>query len=404
MTYTSVFPKLNPNISLSKLSYIAILSSTVPLSSVLDASALVVPISQLASVRTQLTYLATRPLILAYESGEEYSEAFYSLAREYADAILTTNPSAIKELPVVLLTSSFESISSTLSNNTVSVIAVSDFESANSVTVYTSAKSTASQGSCKLVRSQETVPQYQQKPERKPLVKVCGIQSVEQAKTALDAGADMIGMILVPGRSRTVSESTARSISDFVHSYNRVTGDPNTNSQTIPYPGQSLLDYSASRIVSSPRPLIVGVFRNQPLSDVINLQRELSLDAVQFHGDEPLEWCRLVPCLTLKRFTPGTSSFNQCMVPGYFDLALLDGELGGEGKMVDRGTDALGKAVDSGVRFVLAGGLTPDNVAKIVVTKGVIGVDVSGGVETDGKKDLEKIKKFVTNAKIVNIL
>lgn len=206
-------------------------------------------------------------------------------------------------------------------------------------------------------------------PEVRPLVKVCGIKTVEAAKVALENGADMIGMILVPGRVRTVDIQTAGEISSFVQSFSS----------------------------KSKRPLIVGVFRNQPLDTVLDLQQRLSLDIVQLHGDEPLDWCRSIPVPVIKRFTPGTDRFEECLIPGYFEYALLDSELGGEGKMVDQ--SQIEGAISQGARFILAGGLTPENVGELVKSKGILGVDVSGGVETGGVKDLVKIKNFVLNAR-----
>lgn len=224
----------------------------------------------------------------------------------------------------------------------------------------------------------------------RPLVKVCGVKTVEAAKTALEHGADLIGMILVPGRARTVDLAAAKEISAFVRSYDR----PHSTTTEPMRPGQNLFEYYAS--TSQQRPQIVGVFRNQPLASVLDLQQQLQLDLVQLHGDEPLEWCRLIPVPVIKRFTPGTAAFEECLLPGYFKYALLDSELGGEGKVVDRSliTDVIAR----GARFVLAGGLTAENVSEAVKVEGVVGVDVSGGVETNGVKDLDKVKRFVVNA------
>lgn len=222
----------------------------------------------------------------------------------------------------------------------------------------------------------------------KSLVKVCGIKTLGAAEVALENGADMIGMILVPNRARTVDTATAIRISEYVRSFS------SSSATILPEPGQLLSDYIANR---RRRPQIVGVFRNQPLSTILKLQQELSLDIVQLHGDEPLDWCRIIPVPVIKRFTPNTPLFEECLIPGYFEYALLDSELGGEGKLMDR--SSISEVVKKGARFILAGGLTPENVALATQVKGVIGVDVSGGVETGGVKDLEKVKNFVLNAR-----
>lgn len=205
-----------------------------------------------------------------------------------------------------------------------------------------------------------------------PIVKICGLRSVEAAVTAMEAGADMLGMILVPGRARTVNFDVAREIASLVRSgkYKKPSGG---------------------------RPQLVGVFRNQPLAYILSCVQDLNLDIVQLHGDEPLEWCRQIPVEVIKRVSPGKRDFRQSLVAGYQGYSLLDSEAGGEGTLVD--WTSAERFYDSQVRFILAGGLTPENVSEAVRVKGVIGVDVSGGVETDGEKDLEKIRLFVKNAR-----
>ncbi|ANB14425.1 phosphoribosylanthranilate isomerase TRP1 [Sugiyamaella lignohabitans] len=310
--------------------------------------------------------------------------------------------------------------------------------------------------------------------DNSPLVKVCGIKTVEAAIKALESGADMIGMILVPGRSRTVDFQDAKKISDAVHNYGRApailpspspvsqTSQPsrrlsvissttslfqkathlsnkdtsslpnslNSSSSTSisqhpgspisrrgstqtllpPWPSLTNIPSGASvfevnsRIVRAKtkrRPAIVGVFQNQPLETILSLQHELDLDYVQLHGDEPLEWCRIIPVPVIKRFTPNTDGFANSSLVGYHYISLLDGEIGGEGKLVD--WSSAKSQVALGARFILAGGLNESNVASALQTEGVFGVDVSGGVETAGTKDLNKIERFVKTAKAVNL-
>jgi phosphoribosylanthranilate isomerase len=230
-----------------------------------------------------------------------------------------------------------------------------------------------------------------------PLVKVCGIKTVDAAKVALDSGADMIGMILVPGRARTVDMETAKRISQMVRGYNRKQiYDPPRSVNTA----ESVFEATSQllRIKTAKRPYIVGVFRNQSLQTILEIQEELQLDMVQLHGSEPLSWCHLIPVPVIKRFTPNTQDFESCSITGYHKACLLDGEIGGEGKLVD--WSATQGQVKLGARFVLAGGLNEHNVADALKTEGVFGVDVSGGVESsEGIKDLKKIERFVRNAK-----
>jgi phosphoribosylanthranilate isomerase len=231
-----------------------------------------------------------------------------------------------------------------------------------------------------------------------PLVKVCGIQTLDAAECAVEAGADLIGMIMVPGRSRTVSLHEAKRISDYVHSVRRKSTQELFRS-VVTTPGASLFEVNSRvlRAKTRGRPMVVGVFQNQPLDVVLTLQHELNLDMVQLHGSEPLEWCRTIPVPVIKRFTPGKDGFDNCFMPGYHYLPLVDGEGGGEGKLVD--WTAIKGHVALGARFILAGGLNESNVVSALQTDGVFGVDVSGGVETNGVKDLGKIDRFVRAAK-----
>ncbi|KAG5360458.1 N-(5'-phosphoribosyl)anthranilate isomerase [Yarrowia sp. B02] len=211
--------------------------------------------------------------------------------------------------------------------------------------------------------------------EASPIVKICGLRTLEAAVTAMESGADMLGMILVPGRARTVNFDVAREIAAAVRS------------------GKYRNTHSGKR------PLLVGVFRNQPLPYILSCVADLNLDMVQLHGDEPLDWCRQIPVSVIKRVSPGKRDFRQSLVAGYQSYSLLDSEVGGEGQLVD--WSAAETWYDNHVRFLLAGGLTPENVAQAVQVKGVVGVDVSGGVETDGEKDLDKIRRFVKNARVL---
>lgn len=236
-----------------------------------------------------------------------------------------------------------------------------------------------------------------------PIVKVCGIKTVEAARVALENGANMIGMILVPGRSRTVTKAAALEISKFVHGYKRRFNDGNNEPffAMLKSRGGSVfeMNWQIVSMKTKHRPAIVGVFRNQPLEDVLFWQHELQLDFVQLHGDEPLEWCRNIPVPVIKRFTPNTLEFETASTTGFHYMSLLDGEIGGEGKLVE--WSSLQDQVRLGARFILAGGLNSANVTEALKVPGVCGVDVSGGVETHGEKNLDKIRSFVQNARSI---
>lgn len=226
------------------------------------------------------------------------------------------------------------------------------------------------------------------------LVKICGVKRPQDAQTALEHGANLIGIILVPGRGRTVDVETARAIADVVHSYSR---PPLPSSQTFTSENewQSRAQILAHK--THARPMLVGVVQNQPLEEVQWLQQEIGLDIVQFHGDEPLEWCQRIQVPTFKRFTPGTALFSSALDLDAHYLPLIDGEFGGNGELVDWALTQ--QLTEAGGAFILAGGLNSSNVQNAVRVPGTVGVDVSGGVETNGVKDTEKIKEFLGQLK-----
>lgn len=239
------------------------------------------------------------------------------------------------------------------------------------------------------------------------LVKICGTRSAEAATEAINAGADLVGMILVPGTKRCVSHETALAISEAVHSGNHQ--NPTTTTTTtqaeathVPPAATDFFTLTSSVLRAQGRPLLVGVFMNQPLADVLEKQRLYSLDIVQLHGDEPLEWARLIPVPVVRKFKPGQTGLG---VRGYHAVPLLDSGAG-SGKLLD--VEAVKAALegDQGLEVLLAGGLGPENVVQAVAALGplaerVLGVDVSSGVEVDGKQSLEKIRGFVKAAKAI---
>ena len=241
------------------------------------------------------------------------------------------------------------------------------------------------------------------------LVKICGCRTPEAVKAAIEAGADLIGIILVNGRKRCVSSKTALAIADVV----RNTPKPKTpSSPTRPSydrsSSASALQFFAhsttQHMQRSDRALLVGVFQNQSLDYVLEQQQALNLDIVQFHGDEPVEWANLLPVPSQHKFSPGDPGLG---VRGYHSLPLVDAGSGGQGEKVDLEKLRVVLEKDTGVLVNLAGGLTSENVRdRISMLKGqakqVVGVDISSGVEgSDGNQDIEKIKAFIKTAKAI---
>ncbi|MCL4163870.1 UNVERIFIED_CONTAM: hypothetical protein GTU68_050381, partial [Idotea baltica] len=183
-------------------------------------------------------------------------------------------------------------------------------------------------------------------------VKICGITSEEDALTAVGLGADALGFVFAPS-PRQVTVGTARDIL-----------------RRLP-PGVAT----------------IGVFRDQSASFVRDTLLESGLRGAQLHGHETpamAQEVRTVAQLLLMAFSAGSTAIERFDDYGA-DALLLDGSSPGSGEMFDW---SLAEGVPSNRRLVLAGGLSPDNVADAVAAVNPWGVDVSTGVESSpGKKD-----------------
>ncbi|KAI9802692.1 MAG: hypothetical protein M1825_002714 [Sarcosagium campestre] len=234
------------------------------------------------------------------------------------------------------------------------------------------------------------------------MVKICGTRSAEAAKVAIDAGADMLGIILVEGRRRCVPIEEALKISKVVHESqksHRARASP-AQRHAVPLTVE-FFEHSQRQLQQSRRPLLVGVFQDQPLEYVLRQQNLLDLDIVQLHGSEPLEWATLIPVPVFRSFKPGQQGIGR---RGYHALPLLDSAQGGSGEQLDLNEVKATLSKDKGLKAILAGGLNPENVAQVIKGLGesaaaVAVVDVSSGVEINGSQDLEKIKAFVSAVK-----
>jgi anthranilate synthase/indole-3-glycerol phosphate synthase/phosphoribosylanthranilate isomerase len=233
-----------------------------------------------------------------------------------------------------------------------------------------------------------------------PLVKICGTRSSEAARAAIEAGADLIGIIQAEGRKRRVSDEIALQISHVVKTTPRPSKQFSSMRDDASYSPSEYFDFSTRVLRHPTRALLVGVFLDQPLSYILEQQRKLGLDVVQLHGSEPLEWASLIPVPVIRKFAPGEPGLAR---RAYHALPLLDSGAG-SGKLLDMSVVTKELDRDDGLRIILAGGLNPENVVEVVRKVGkaaakVVGVDVSSGVETDGAQDLEKIRAFVKAVK-----
>ncbi len=201
-------------------------------------------------------------------------------------------------------------------------------------------------------------------------VKICGIKSIKVAQIATLAGADFLGFNFVPTSLRVISPLIAQKII-----------------QSLP---------------KKQKPICVGVFMDQSPAQVQKILKQIQLDMLQFHGQETPSFCASFKLPYIKTFTFGKktsvtqiSKHMKLYKPACF---LLDREQQGTGTLLD-----LKKVKHLAKKFpiILAGGLTEKNLKSIIsLVKGIIGFDVAGGVETKGKKDLAKIKKFLLLSKL----
>lgn len=236
------------------------------------------------------------------------------------------------------------------------------------------------------------------------LVKICGLQDAESASVAIDSGADLLGVILVPNRKRTVAKEECLRISELVHKARegkkcKHAGDLREELKQVS-DAREWTQASASFLKEN-GPFLVGVVRNQSIQEINSFIEEYGVNLIQLHGSEPKEasFISQINAPVIARFVPQNQL--KLNVDKSFILPLFDGEAGGEGIVLN--WDELGEWHEAeGHNFVLAGGLTPENVGEAVRVNGVVGIDVSGGVETDGVKDADKIRKFVRAAKAEN--
>lgn len=233
------------------------------------------------------------------------------------------------------------------------------------------------------------------------IVKICGTRTPEAARASIEAGADLVGIILVEGRKRYVPPKVAVGISKVVHELKKPTAQVISEKDTKQSKkATNYFDHTPSLIHRQDRAMLVGVFQNQPLSHILAQQKLLNLDLVQLHGSEPIEWASLIPVPTIRRFGPEDPGFGQ---RGYHALPLLDSAAGGTGQTLDVAAIRRTLDQDRGVRVILAGGLNPGNVRTILkqIDRGskIAAVDVSSGVEEDGVQSVGKIREFVKAAK-----
>ena len=199
-------------------------------------------------------------------------------------------------------------------------------------------------------------------------VKICGITSLEDARLAVDAGADFLGFIFVPQSPRYVRIETAAAIAPEV----------------------------AGRI------LTVGVFQDAPASAIEDTVERCGLDLVQLHGCETPALARQIGVDRVwKAVSLGTDADVALALnypaAGIVADTMVGTRRGGTGRV---GNWDLARQLAGQRRTILAGGLCPANIAEAVRHVHPFAVDVSSGVEIEpGRKDPEKVMQFVIAAR-----
>lgn len=218
-------------------------------------------------------------------------------------------------------------------------------------------------------------------------VKICGVTAPEHALAAAEEGADFVGLMFARESRRYLTLERAQTIASELRA-------------AFPAPSG---------------PKLVGVFVNEDPAAIRRIVEALNLDLVQLSGDEPWEVLYGLPRPAFKAFrvpdgvSPSAvaSALEQARpaLEVTHSICLLDaavaGAHGGTGQRLDWSVAAY---LARQMPVLLAGGLTPDNVADAVVQVQPWGVDVSSGVETGGVKDVTKIRAFIRAVREVGAL
>nr|1DL3_A Chain A, PROTEIN (PHOSPHORIBOSYLANTRANILATE ISOMERASE) [Thermotoga maritima]1DL3_B Chain B, PROTEIN (PHOSPHORIBOSYLANTRANILATE ISOMERASE) [Thermotoga maritima] len=198
-------------------------------------------------------------------------------------------------------------------------------------------------------------------------VKICGITNLEDALFSVESGADYVGFVFYPKSKRYISPEDARRIS---------------------------VELPVER---------VGVFVNEEPEKILDVASYVQLNAVQLHGEEPIELCRKIAERILVWKAVGVSNERDMeRALNYREFPILldtkTPEYGGSGKTFD--WSLILPYRDRFRYLVLSGGLNPENVRSAIDVVRPFAVDVSSGVEAfPGKKDHDSIKMFIKNAK-----
>lgn len=236
------------------------------------------------------------------------------------------------------------------------------------------------------------------------LVKICGNRTPEDVLAAAEAGADMVGLNFAASTRHIEVEDAQAMV--------RALGGPLASHEIqMPPPvlarareeiepwfrhGAQVLD----AYLDVKRPLVVGIFADQPIEEVNALAEESGIDLVQLSGGETWEDCLLVTkqVIQIVHVSPIDSPSDpfEYVQPGFAIALGLDTAhgpyRGGTGVTFSW---EVARQVSARMPMMLAGGLTPENVAEAVRLVRPWAVDVASGTETDGRKDYDKVRAFI---------
>lgn len=246
-------------------------------------------------------------------------------------------------------------------------------------------------------------------------VKICGLKSEETVRAVRRLPIDHIGFVFAPSK-RQVSAAQAGQLIAVLRDDVEIAAGGQDDAQTA---------QQADSDRNSSTPLAVGVFVNPTLGELEAVLKEAPLDILQLHGHETPEYCSIVrkefglslfkfmpiSALPLLSSDPADQRAHTAIASRIADYAesveaiLLDTHdpavAGGSGKTFawERIPPYLKQAHDNGIRLIVAGGLHAANVGMLIERYHPDGVDISSGVETNGEKDIEKIRMFVEQAR-----
>lgn len=233
-------------------------------------------------------------------------------------------------------------------------------------------------------------------------VKICGLTRPEHAEVTVELGVEFIGLVFAEQSRRRVTVEQARRIAEAL--------PPRAQPvvENLPLAGAQLWFRGCATalegLIAGGRPLVAGVFADQPVSLMNSIAEAADLDIIQLGGNEPWETALRLhrPAIKTLRAVAGSRARDLLVSveAGTASLCMLDaqvaGQLGGTGERAD--WDVAAELARS-IPLMLAGGLAPGNVQEAIERVQPWAVDVSTGVERDGVKDGDLIREFVRAAR-----